>query len=63
MILVSGISSGMLLPRMEDPRLVERAAFVNTLFPGADPSRVESLVTERIEEELHEIVEIKELRS
>ena len=63
LILVSGISSGMLLPRMEDPRLVERAAFVNTIFPGADPSRVESLVTERIEDELHEIDEIKELRS
>ena len=63
LILVSGLSSVFLLPRMEDPRLVERAAFVNTLFPGADPSRVESLVTEKIEDVLHEIDEIKELRS
>ena len=63
LILVSGLSSVFLLPRMEDPRLVERAAFVNTLFPGADPSRVESLVTEKIEDVLNEIDEIKELRS
>lgn len=63
LILVSGLSSYVLLPRMEDPLLVERAGFVNTVFPGADPSRVESLVTEKIEEELHEIDEIKELRS
>ena len=59
LILVSGLSSYVLLPRMEDPLLVERAGFVNTVFPGADPSRVESLVTEKIEEELHEIDEIK----
>ena len=63
LILVSGLSSFVLLPRMEDPQLVERAAFINTSFPGADPSRVESLVTEKIEDELHEIDEIKELRS
>ncbi len=63
LILVSGLSSVFLLPRMEDPKLVERAAFINTLYPGADPSRVESLVTEKIEDELHEIDEIKELRS
>ena len=63
LILVSGLSSYYLLPRMEDPKLVDRAGFVNTIFPGANPSRVESLVTEKIEDELHEIDEIKELRS
>ncbi len=63
LITVSGLSSYVLLPRMEDPKLVDRAAFINTVFPGADPSRVESLVTEKIEDELHEIDEIKEIRS
>ncbi len=63
LILVSGLSSFFLLPRMEDPKLVERAALVNTIFPGADPSLVESLVTEKIEDELQEIDEIKEIRS
>ena len=63
LILVSGLSSFMLLPRMEDPGLQERIAFVNTFFPGADPSRVESLVTEKIENEMHQIDEIKEIGS
>lgn len=63
LILVSGLSSFFILPRMEDPQLVERAAFVNTIFPGAEPSRVETLVSEKLEDALNEIDEIKEIRS
>ena len=63
LIIVSGLSSYFVLPRMEDPQLVERGAFVNTVFPGADPSRVESLVSEKIEDAINEIDEIKEVRS
>ena len=63
LILVSGLSSITILPRMEDPPLVPRGAFVNTVYPGADPSRVESLVSEKIEDSLAEIEEIKEIRS
>jgi multidrug efflux pump subunit AcrB len=51
------------LPRMEDPLLLERAAIINTAYPGADAAQVESLVTEPLEEELLEIEEIKEVRS
>ena len=63
LIIVSGLSSFAILPRMEDPLLVRRGAFVHTLFPGADPVLVESQVTELIENELSEISEIKEIRS
>ncbi len=63
LIMVSGLSSFFIVPRMEDPQLVERAAFVNTIFPGADPSRIESLISEKIEDALNEIDEIKEIRS
>ena len=63
LITVAGLSSYYVLPRMEDPVLTQRVARVNTRFPGADATRVESLVSERIEEELREIDEIKELRS
>ena len=63
LILVSGLSSYFILPRMEDPQLVERAAFVNTIFPGAEPSRVETLISEKLEDVLNEIDEIKEIRS
>lgn len=63
LIAVAGLSSFYILPRMEDPVLTKRSALVQTRFPGADATRVESLVSERIEEELREIDEIKELRS
>jgi len=63
LILVAGISAYDSLPRMEDPELISRDAVVNTRFPGADAERVESLVTEKIEEELFEIEEILTLES
>ena len=63
LIAVAGLSSFYILPRMEDPVLTKRSALVQTRFPGADATRVESLVSEKIEEELREIDEIKELRS
>ena len=63
LILVAGLSSYYLLPRMEDPVLTQRAAIINTLYPGASAERIEALVTEKIEEELQEIEEIKEMRS
>ncbi|MFY9252662.1 MAG: efflux RND transporter permease subunit [Fuerstiella sp.] len=63
LIVVAGLSSYIILPRMEDPLLTERAAFILTALPGADAEQVESLVTEPIEDELREIAEIKELRS
>ncbi|MFG0333466.1 MAG: efflux RND transporter permease subunit, partial [Maioricimonas sp. JB049] len=63
LILVAGLSSYAMMPRMEDPLLSERVALVNTLLPGATAIRVESLVTEKLEHELLEIPEIKEIRS
>lgn len=63
LVIVAGLSSIIVLPRMEDPVLVKRVAIINTTLPGADASRVESLVTEKIEDSLREIETIKELRS
>ena len=63
LIVVGGLSSFIVLPRMEDPLLTQRAAIINTLYPGASPERVEALITEKLEDELQEIEEIKELRS
>lgn len=63
LIVVSGLAAFMVLPRMEDPQLTQRAGIVNTLFPGASAERVESLVTDKIEAEIQEVEEIKELRS
>ncbi|MCR9296994.1 MAG: efflux RND transporter permease subunit, partial [bacterium] len=59
----SGLSSLWILPRMEDPLLTQRAANITTLFPGADAERVEALVTEKIEDRLLDVPEIKRIRS
>ena len=59
LIVVGGVISFTKLPRLEDPELSQRLAFVFTQFPGADAQQVETLVTDRIEEAL--IDEIDEL--
>lgn len=59
LVLVSaGLSSFLSLGRQEDPTITNLFATVTTQFPGADPERVESLVTAEIEEELRTIAEI-----
>ena len=63
LIVAWGISSFQILPRMEDPNLSQRSAFITTSFPGANAHRVESLVTEEIEQKLFEISEIKNITS
>jgi multidrug efflux pump subunit AcrB len=63
LIMVAGISAYQSLPRLEDPELTSRDAIVMTRFPGADAERVEALVTEKIEEELFDVEEIKTLES
>ncbi len=63
LILVAGLSSFYVLPRLEDPELRERAAIITIRFPGANAARVESLVTERIEKALEEIDELRLVRS
>lgn len=63
LIMVAGASSYSLLPRLEDPTLTQRFAVIKTIFPGASPDRVETLVTDVIEDELEEIEEIKTLES
>lgn len=59
LILVSGLSAYMVLPRIEDPQLTKRVGLVRTVFPGASAERVESLVTEKLEKSLDEVEEIK----
>ena len=64
LVLVSaGLSSFLSLGRQEDPTITNLFANVTTQFPGADPQRVEALVTSEIEEELRKIAEIEEIRS
>ncbi len=62
-IAVAGLSSFVLMPRLEDPVLGRRVAVISTVFPGADAGRVESLVTIQLEQRLQGIAEIQQVRS
>jgi len=62
-VAVAGLSSLCALPRIEDPRITNRNALVLTFVPGASAERVEALVTEKIEDHLEEVAEIKEIDS
>lgn len=57
-IIAAGLSALLTIGRQEDPTITNIFATVTTAFPGADPGRVEALVTVPIEEELKTIPEI-----
>jgi len=63
LIVVWGLSALFTLPRLEDPEITQRNAQVVTLLPGATPERVESLVTEPLEDKLFELEEVNVLES
>ncbi len=63
LILVWGLSSWQILPRMEDPHNSQWITYITTRLPGASAYRVESLVTDIIEQELLKIDGIKTLES
>lgn len=63
LIFVWGFSAFLTLPRLEDPEIVQRVSTITTIFPGASAERVESLVTDKIEEEFSDIEEIDNIES
>jgi len=63
MILAAGLSAFVSVGRQEDPTIANIFATIVTPYPGADPARVESLVTENIEDELKQIPEIRKVES
>ncbi len=62
-IMIAGVSSFLVMPRLEDPVLGKRVAVVSTVYPGADAQQIESLVAIPIEECLAGFAEIKQVRS
>jgi multidrug efflux pump subunit AcrB len=47
-ILSAGLSSLVSIGRQDDPTITNIFATITTVFPGADPARVEALVTAKI---------------
>ncbi len=62
-IVAAGLSALLAIGRQEDPTITNLFATVTTPFPGADPARVETLVTTPIEERLREIAEVDVIAS
>ncbi len=62
-LVVSGMSAISTLPRAEDPNLINRWATITTAYPGASAERVESLVTEELENALRSLNEITLIES
>ena len=62
-LIAGGVSSLLSIGRQEDPTITNLFATVTTVYPGADPARVEALVSTKIEEELKEIPEVDVIES
>jgi multidrug efflux pump subunit AcrB len=62
-IVAAGMSALLSIGRQEDPTITNLFATVTTPYPGAEPARVEALVTAEIEEALREIAEVDVIES
>ncbi|WP_395375676.1 efflux RND transporter permease subunit [Marinicella sp. W31] len=62
-LILSGVGAYFSLPKNEDPGFIVRTAFVQTIFPGANPERVEMLVSDKLEKEIQQMPEVKNVRS
>ena len=63
LLIVSGLGALSTMPRTEDPIMQNRHATVLTQLPGASAERIEVLITEKIEQKLRKISEIKNITS
>ncbi|MDM8537210.1 efflux RND transporter permease subunit [Desulfobacterales bacterium HSG17] len=63
LIVLSGVSTYNSISRRENPEFTVRTAMVSTVFPGASPKKVEELVTDKLEEKIRTMPEIKNVRS
>lgn len=61
--IVAGSFAYNALPKEGEPEISVPVAIIVTLFPGASPSEIESLVTTPLEEELSDLKDVKEMRS
>jgi len=62
-VVLAGLQALQTLPRAEDPGFTVRTAVITTYLPGASPERVESLVTDTIEEKVQELPELDYVNS
>lgn len=59
LVVLAGLAAWGNLPRIEDPRITSRFAFIATPYPGAGAARVEALVTKPLEDAVRKVAEVK----
>ena len=62
-VIVWGLIALWMLPRQEEPALTWRLANVITRWPGANPERTETLVTDPLEKAVQEVDEVEHIYS
>ncbi len=63
LLVVGGIFSFMTMGRLEDPDFTVKTGVIFTLYPGASPKEVELEVTDRIEQAIQEMPQLRYLYS
>src|SRR5690554_2545825 len=62
-LILLGLLSYSTIPKESSPSIEIPNIVVTTLYPGASPDDIESLITQHIEQEIQSINGIKEIRS
>ena len=62
-IFLSGVFALNTVPRQENPELAQRWSTVQTIYPGASPTRIETQILEPMEAKLREVYELNEIIS
>src|SRR4030095_14879589 len=63
MLVVLGVTSWLSIPRGEDPTFPAPNFTIIAVYPGANPTDLEQLVVDKIEERVKELEDIKEMRA
>ncbi|MFK8052527.1 MAG: efflux RND transporter permease subunit, partial [Woeseiaceae bacterium] len=63
LLIFSGVSAYLALPKAQDPGFIIRTAVITTQLPGASPERMEQLVTDKIEKKAQEMPEVDNITS
>ena len=63
MLVVLGVTSWLSIPRGEDPTFPAPVFTVIAVYPGANPTDLEQLVVDKIEERIKELEDLKEMKS
>ncbi len=63
LLTLAGIMAYTSLPKAQDPGFTVRIAVITTQFPGASPERVEQLVSDKLEEAIQAMPELKNVTS